>query len=134
MQDLALNSWGGVGHDCAVYQQVTLLLSPAPYPTLGEASLWLPGEVVPALGDLNPCCTDCPTQHPALLFPPQVICCEGNAGFYEVGCVSTPLEGRHWFTSLSSDLPRPDLQLIRVPVSLREVTPALLTIPRTACG
>nr|KAF6276485.1 abhydrolase domain containing 16A, phospholipase [Myotis myotis] len=23
-----------------------------------------------------------------------VICCEGNAGFYEVGCVSTPLEGR----------------------------------------
>uniref|UniRef100_A0A8C2M5Z4 Phosphatidylserine lipase ABHD16A n=1 Tax=Cricetulus griseus TaxID=10029 RepID=A0A8C2M5Z4_CRIGR len=22
----------------------------------------------------------------------QVICCEGNAGFYEVGCVSTPLE------------------------------------------
>ncbi|KAK2113412.1 Protein abhd16a [Saguinus oedipus] len=23
-----------------------------------------------------------------------VICCEGNAGFYEVGCVSTPLEGK----------------------------------------
>ncbi|XP_032505915.1 phosphatidylserine lipase ABHD16A isoform X3 [Phocoena sinus] len=23
---------------------------------------------------------------------PKVICCEGNAGFYEVGCVSTPLE------------------------------------------
>uniref|UniRef100_UPI000B4CD4CE phosphatidylserine lipase ABHD16A n=1 Tax=Lonchura striata TaxID=40157 RepID=UPI000B4CD4CE len=23
---------------------------------------------------------------------PQVICCEGNAGFYEVGCLSTPLE------------------------------------------
>lgn len=25
--------------------------------------------------------------------PPQVICCEGNAGFYEVGCMNTPLEG-----------------------------------------
>lgn len=24
---------------------------------------------------------------------PQVICCEGNAGFYEVGCMNTPLEG-----------------------------------------
>lgn len=23
----------------------------------------------------------------------QVICCEGNAGFYEVGCMNTPLEG-----------------------------------------
>ncbi|KAI5620493.1 protein ABHD16A isoform X1 [Silurus asotus] len=23
----------------------------------------------------------------------QVICCEGNAGFYEVGCMSTPLDG-----------------------------------------
>lgn len=29
----------------------------------------------------------CPTSS-----PPQVICCEGNAGFYEVGCLSTPLE------------------------------------------
>lgn len=43
-----------------------------------------------------PCCTDCPTPAPSrLLFAPQVICCEGNAGFYEVGCVSTPLEGKH---------------------------------------
>uniref|UniRef100_A0AAY4AFP8 Phosphatidylserine Lipase ABHD16 N-terminal domain-containing protein n=2 Tax=Denticeps clupeoides TaxID=299321 RepID=A0AAY4AFP8_9TELE len=25
-----------------------------------------------------------------------VICCEGNAGFYEVGCMSTPLEGTCW--------------------------------------
>lgn len=33
------------------------------------------------------------SQPPSCLLP-QVICCEGNAGFYEVGCVSTPLEGR----------------------------------------
>lgn len=25
---------------------------------------------------------------------PQVICCEGNAGFYEVGCMNTPLDGK----------------------------------------
>lgn len=25
---------------------------------------------------------------------PQIICCEGNAGFYEVGCMNTPLEGK----------------------------------------
>lgn len=23
----------------------------------------------------------------------QVVCCEGNAGFYEIGCTVTPLEG-----------------------------------------
>lgn len=28
-----------------------------------------------------------------VLILPQVICCEGNAGFYEVGCMNTPLEG-----------------------------------------
>lgn len=26
----------------------------------------------------------------------QVICCEGNAGFYEVGCMNTPLDGKHF--------------------------------------
>lgn len=24
-----------------------------------------------------------------------VICCEGNAGFYEVGCMATPMEAGH---------------------------------------
>lgn len=38
-------------------------------------------------------------QPPPFLLP-QVICCEGNAGFYEVGCVSTPLEGRPWLSPL----------------------------------
>lgn len=31
----------------------------------------------------------------------QVICCEGNAGFYEVGCMNTPLEGEEFSSSES---------------------------------
>uniref|UniRef100_A0A8D0QII0 Phosphatidylserine lipase ABHD16A n=1 Tax=Sus scrofa TaxID=9823 RepID=A0A8D0QII0_PIG len=34
-----------------------------------------------------------------------VICCEGNAGFYEVGCVSTPLEGQRPLGLTHSSLP-----------------------------
>lgn len=53
------------------------------------------GPVTPAVA-LPPLVQTAPPQHPPSppSLPPQVICCEGNAGFYEVGCVSTPLEGR----------------------------------------
>lgn len=33
----------------------------------------------------------------------QVICCEGNAGFYEVGCMNTPLDGEDLSTQFHSN-------------------------------
>lgn len=59
-------------------------------------ALWSPEALPQHLWSLCPLLYRLP--HPSTLpasVCSQVICCEGNAGFYEVGCVSTPLEGKH---------------------------------------